>query len=436
MRKRLLLATVFAVALPVACLSQTERRLTIGEMFSLLDKANSSIRTSQTGVEAAREGVSVARSQRLPDISARLSASYIGNALLMDRHFSDVHGLHSPHLGNQFTLNVQQTLYAGGALDAGVRLSELGVEKAQALTDLTRQQQRLLVLGQYLDLEKLANREQVIQSNISLTERLIDNIDERHKQGVALKNDITRYELQLETLRLNLTKLRNQRAVISHQLCNALGISGSVSLEPADDTAAQAFGRDDQGHWQQAATLNSPQLRMAAIDEQLSTQQLKVARSAMRPKVALQASNNLEGPITFELPPINKNLNIWYVGVGVSYQLSSLFKSNKRVSQARLETRQATERKAVAQEQLDNQMQAAWVAYQQSYEELETQRKSVELARQNYQVVNDRYLNQLALVTDMIDASNTRLDAELAEVDARINIAYAYYKMKYIAGEL
>ena len=40
--------------------------------------------------------------------------------------------------------------------------------------------------------------------------------------------------------------------------------------------------------------------------------------------------------------------------------------------QAQLETRQATERKAVAQEQLNNQMQAAWVAYQQSYVELET----------------------------------------------------------------
>ncbi len=425
-----------AVALPVTGLSQTVRRLTVDEMFDLLDKANTTIRSSQTGVEAAREGVSVARSQRLPDISTSLSASFIGNVLLMDRHFSDVHGLHSPHLGNQFALDVRQTLYAGGALDAGVRLSELGLEKAQAATDLTRQQQRLLALGQYLDLEKLANREQVLQSNISLTERLIANIDERHKQGVALKNDITRYELQLETLRLNLTKLRNQRAVISHQLCNALGISGDVSLQPADDTASLSLAREGERHWQQAATLGSPLLRMAAIDELLSTQQLKVARSAMRPKVALVASESFNGPITFELPPINKNLNVWYVGVGVSYQLSSLFKSNKRVRQARLETSQATERKAVAQEQLDNQMQAAWVAYEQSYEELETQRKSVELARENYQVVNDRYLNQLALVTDMIDASNTRLDAELAEVDARINIAYAYYKMKFIAGEL
>jgi outer membrane protein TolC len=62
--------------------------------------------------------------------------------------------------------------------------------------------------------------------------------------------------------------------------------------------------------------------------------------------------------------------------------------------------------------------------------------KKVELARQNYQVVNDRYLNQLALVTDMIDASNVKLDAELGEADARINVAYAYYRLMYIAGKL
>lgn len=436
MLKRQLLATVFAVALSVAGTAQTTRQLTISEMFGLLEHANRSIRASQTSVEVAREGVKSARSQRLPDINARLSASFIGNVLLMDRDFSEVHGLHSPHLGNQFVVDAQQTIYAGGAIDAGVRLSELGLEKAELATDLTRQQQRLLVLGQYLDLEKLAHRERVLQSNIELTERLIAHIEERHQQGVALKNDITRYELQMETLRLNLTKLRNQRSVISHQLCNALGIEGDVALEPADDVSAMTFSQDGEAHWQQSAAVNSLQLRLATVDERLSGQQERLARSAMLPKVALVASNDFNGPITFELPPINKNLNVWYVGVGVSYPLSSLFKSNKRVRQAQLETRQATERKAVAQELLNNQMQAAWVAYQQSYVELETQQKSVELARENYEVVNNRYLNQLALVTDMLDASSMRLDAELAEADARINIAYAYYKMKFIAGEL
>lgn len=36
----------------------------------------------------------------------------------------------------------------------------------------------------------------------------------------------------------------------------------------------------------------------------------------------------------------------------------------------------------------------------------------------------------------MVDASNLKLNAELNEVDARINIVYTYYRMKYIAGEI
>ena len=40
------------------------------------------------------------------------------------------------------------------------------------------------------------------------------------------------------------------------------------------------------------------------------------------------------------------------------------------------------------------------------------------------------------LSTDAVDASNIRLNAELQEVDSRINIVYAYYKMKFISGTL
>ncbi len=43
---------------------------------------------------------------------------------------------------------------------------------------------------------------------------------------------------------------------------------------------------------------------------------------------------------------------------------------------------------------------------------------------------------QLAIITDMIDASNMKLSAELQEVNARIGIIYAYHKMKYTAGTL
>ena len=435
MKKRLIMAVALAIVGIQVFHAQNSRPLDIHNLFTLIDTHNSSVRVSKTSIESARHDVDVAKSQRLPDINAQLSASFIGNALLTDRNFSEVHGLHSPHFGNQFIIDASQTIYSGGALTAGIRMSELGLEKARIASELTIQQQRFLVLSQYLDLEKIANREQVVKSNIELTKRIISDIEERHRQGVALKNDITRYELQMQTLQLELTKLRNQRSIVNHQLCVSLGIATSDSIVPTERVADKTYARDAEAQWQFAA-MSSPTLRMAAVDEQMAGQKEKLAKSELLPKVAIVAQNNFNGPITFELPPVNKNLNIWYVGVGISYPVSSLFKSNKKLRAARVAVRKAQEQKAVAKEMVGNQMQAAWTNYQQSYVELQTQQKSVELARQNFEVVNDRYINQLALVTDMIDASNMRLDAELAEVDARINIAYAYYKMKYIAGEL
>lgn len=427
---------LISIAFATTAQAQTEQRLSIDEMFRMIDQRNSIIKADRTAVEAAGEGIKAARSQRLPDISTQLNFSYIGNALLTDRDFGNGVDCKTPHFGNQFLLDVQQTLYAGGAIDAGVRLAELSAEQARLQLALSEQNQRFIALAQYLDLEKVAHREEVLNKNIVLTERLIANIREKQQQGVALKNDITRYELQLETQKLSLTKLQNTRRILNHQLCNTLSLPTTQTIVPTDDVTTAVFGKDGEDRWQDVAAAASPQLQMAGVGERMAQQQEKIARSSMLPKIAIVAQNNFNGPITFELPPIDKNLNVWFVGIGVRYDLSSLFKSNKSVAKARLETQAAKERRAVAAEQLNNSVQEAYVGYMQSYVELETQQKSVQLAQQNYEVVNNRYLNQLALVTDMIDASNTKLDAELNEADAYINIAYAYYKMKYIAGEL
>ena len=413
-----------------------QQPMTIDQLFQRVEENSKSLRAGKTQAEAAAVGVEAAKSQRLPDIDASLSFSYIGNALLTDRDFSNARGLSSPHYGNTFTLQATQAVYTGGAVTAGIRLAELTRKQAEAGVRLTRQQVRFMALGQYLDLFKTDNQIRVYERNIQLTRQLLADINERERQGMALRNDITRYELQMETLKLGLTALRNSRSILNHQLCNTLGLPQGETIQPDTTLTAAIYGRDGEAYWQAAGTLHSPLLEQSANAIRMAEQQEKIAKSDRLPKVAVVAAENFDGPITFELPPIDKNLNIWYVGVGVKYSLGALFKSNKRIQQATVETRQAREAHAVQCEQLNNSIQAAYVNYLQSYVELETQQKSVELARQNYGVVNARYLSQLALVTDMVDASNLRLGAELQEVNARINIVYAYYHMKYVTGEI
>ena len=430
-----------AASLPVS----KKENMTISQLFQKVEDNSKSLRTSLSGVEAAHLGIESAKSKKLPDLDASLSFSYIGNALITDRDFSNVHGLKSPHFGNNFAFQAQQVVYAGGAINAGIKLAELGKQQAEVGVKLTRQQIRFIALGQYLDLYKIDNRIKVYEKNIELTRQLIDDIKEKQTHGMALKNDITRYELQMESLKLGLTALRNNRSILNHQLCNTLGMNQDsqmnqgnqeIQIIPDATIADKTYGKEGEAYWQTAGAQNSPLLEQSSNAIRIAEQKEKIAKSDLLPKVAFVAADNFDGPILFELPPVDKNLNVWYVGVGVKYSLSSLFKSNKRIKQAAVETRQAKEAHAVQAEQLNNNVQAAYVQYQQTYVELETQRKSVELAQQNYDVMNARYLSQLALVTDMVDASNLKLNAELSEVDARINIVYAYYRMKYVAGEI
>ena len=423
------------VTAATAAKSQTEQQMTVDELFQLIESNSKTLQVQKTSVEFAKQGVEAARTGRLPDVKTQASLSYNGNVLVSDRDFSDMHGYSAPHLGNSFMLEAQQVVYAGGAVNAGIRLAELQHEQAVVGRQQTLDAQRFLGLGQFLDLYKLSRRQQVYEENIALTQRLIDDIKARHEQGMALKNDITRYELQLESLRLGLRQLRDQQSILNFQLCNQIGLPTGVVINPICDEGTD-MPHETLPQLTSTAEVKSPMMQQSAIGMQMAQQQLRLARSEQLPKVALFAADQLNGPYIYDLPPKDVNVNNWFVGVGISYSLSSLFKQNKRIHQAETAARQSTEAHEANREALGNQVQQAWTLYEQSFADLETQRKSVELARQNYNVVSDRYNAGLALVTDMLDASSMKLQAELNEVDARINIAYARYRLKYISGTL
>ncbi len=435
MTRQVLLAFAMLTVTAVAA-QNNERKLTVQELFGLVETGNVQLQAQKQGEVVASQGIEVAKRQRLPEINSSLSASYIGNVVLTDREFGDVHGYSSPHFGNSLAVEAQQVIYAGGAVDTGIRLAELNYAKSAAVTSSVREQQRFLALGIYLDLLTTDQRLKVYDENIRLTQALVDNIREKYRQGMVLLNDVTRYELQMEQLKLGREKISNQRTIQNYQLCQMLGLPTDKHITPDEQAADINPSELAVEVWQEECTTHSPQLQQSAIDIEMAKNHEKLMRSELLPKISIMAVDNFNGPITFELPPVDKNLNIWYLGVGLRYSFSALFKSNKKLHQARQATHLQELTHQSQKEQLDQQMQEAWVRYRQAHKELETQQKSVQLAAQNYEVMRERYLNQLALVTDMVDASNLKLNAEIDETQARIQIAFAYYRMKYISGTL
>lgn len=412
------------------------RMLGIDEMFRLADENSSSIKSYSTGKDAAAMALKSAKAQRLPDINASLSASYLGDGNLWDRDFSNGQTISMPHFGNNFALQASMTVYAGGAINSGIALAELGEQMATLDWQKNRQDIRFLLTGYYLNLFKLNNQAEVLEKNIELTKLVIKNMVARRKHGSALKNDITRYELQLENQKLQLTKVNDAKKIMNHQLVTTLHLPGGTEIVPDTTLLANNVVAGNEDEWQQKASTSNLSLQQSGLNVEMSHQKEKLERSELLPKIAIIAEEHLDGPITIEVPVLDNNFNYWFVGVGVKYNISSLFKSNKKVKQARLQTRRAMEEQTLAHEQVENAVQAAYTDYLTSFTELQTQTKKTELANQNYKVTDNRYRNDLALLTDMLDASNTKLDAELGLVNARIDVIYNYYKMKYLTHTL
>lgn len=412
-----------------------ELGMTLEALFRIADEHNTSIKSFQSTIAETEAGIAAAKAQRLPDVDATVSFSYLGGGRITDRDFTNGFGVHIPHYGNNFAVQASWAFYTGGAITSGINLSQLAAEMAKASASDNRQHVHMLVTGYYLQLHNLKNQERVFDENIALAESLIALTKQRRSEGVVLKNDITRYELQLESLRLARTQVQNQAKVVNHQLTTALGIAESVNILPSETFEGFSL-EESEAFWQEEALTNAPSLKQAQLSMEMSQQQVKLEKSARRPTIALVAEEHLDGPITVEIPNLNKNLNYFFVGIGLKYRFGSLYKNNKKVRQAKLAVETAQLRHKAVTEQVENAVQAAFVNYQTSQSELSTSQKSVELAQVNYEVISNRYHNGLALVTDMVDAANQRLDAQLALVNSRINVLYNFYNLKYITGTL
>ena len=408
----------------------------IDELLRLADAQSKSIQTYRTGTEAAGEALKAAKAQRLPDVNVSLSASYLGNGKIWDRDFGNAMTVDMPHFGNNFAIEAQQVIYAGGAISSGIRQAELGKQLAELDLQKDIQEVRFLLLGHYLNLYKLDNHIKVLQDNIRLTDEVIANMKAKREQGTVLKNDITRYELQKEQLNLQLTRARDARTTANFQLVTTLHLPEGTEIKPDTAMLEQKIQTLTENEWQDMARANNILLKQTQTAIRLNEQKVKQERAERLPHISIVAADHLDGPVTIEVPALDNNFNYWHIGVGIKYNLSSLFKNNNRLRQARLNVRQAQENHQLAQEKIKNDVQEGYVNFMTSFTDLRTQEKSVKLADENYSVTDNRYKNDMALLTDMIDASNMKLSADLGLVNARINILYNYYKMKYITHTL
>lgn len=430
-----MLALFLIVSLPDVC-GRDLRPMTMVQLFELADSHNPDIGAADAKIAASRQGESVAKNAMLPQINASLTLSYLGDGTILDRNLSNATRDRLPHFSNTLGVEVYQPVYTGGAIRSGIRLADKETEMAVNSKEALANSIRMDIAANYLELAKQRNLLKVYDENIVLTEKLLTEMKARYAQGTALKNDITRYELRLSSISYDRLATCNAIKILNSNLVLLTGVDGSTDIVPDITNDGNILNDGDDAPWLDVAQSNSPSLKSMNILTDMERLGRNIAWSEYIPKIGLVAGDNFLGPITFEVPALNKNYNAWFLGVNVKWNLSSLFTTPKSTRKHDLELHRIQIEKDAVLTGIERDITEAVTLYRQSIERMNIERKNVQLAEENYSVVANRFNNDLALLTDMLDASNARLDAGVRLVNAEISARYYYYRLHYITGTL
>lgn len=416
--------------------NDVNKTMSLQDLFEIAESNNRNLKISDFNINMADEAVNDEKKKLLPSLEATLTSSYNSNATISDRDFMSGFTVPVPHFGNNFMFDAKQLIYAGSAVNKSIAMAKNNSTLANLDKEKDRQNIRFMISGFYLELLKLNNQKVILEKNRTQTEKLLAQIKAKLAQGAALKNNVTRYELQLQGLDIALLKVGNGLKMINNELVKVLQLPADTKIIAKNEVSSTILGLPHQEVWAELVLAQSPELKQVdlAIDQAEKTE--KLVKSDKLPQVFAFATARVEGPITIEIPNINKNISYWYAGVGMKYNVASLYKNKTKANLAKMATQKTRETNALVKDELLTAVKNAHLKYEETRKIYQTHLKGVELANQNYTVIRNRYLNDLVLITEMLDAENSKVDAEMQAANAQINILFQYYQMKKITGTL
>lgn len=412
-----------------------QKKLTVEELFSLVIENNPSLSVSKADINIAEQDVKVAENMRLPDVNFNANALYIGDATILDKDFSNATKVDMPHFGNTFSIEATQLIWKGNVVRNTIQIKSLQEDLATLSYLSNEQNVKLLALGYYLDLYKLQNQASVYRENIELAEQRIRNINRFYDQGMVTRNDVIRGELQISNLNLALQVIENNVQILNKQLTVALGLPEGTQII-ADDSVLRGSPGIALLETYQDDIQNHPSVLMTKKAVEIYETSEKITKAERMPALVAFAGNTLQRPITTTSPVLDMYSHGWNVGLSLNFNIGSLYKTSKKIQLNNYETERAKAQAKEVEQMVGIGINTAYVKYNEAITQNKTIEKNRELADENYRIMESKYNNQLAILLDLIDASNAKLDAELQHTNSEINIVFAYYRLLKESGKL
>jgi len=436
MVKNIKTALSLVVALfPALFFSQEIKQMTANEVAELAVRNHQQLKVSAKNIDIAKQNITITKLQKLPTITASTSQFYLGNIIAIDKDFSNSTTIPMPHYGSSYAVQATQLIFKGGLVNKSIELAGLREQLSELDLEKNKQDVKFLVISNYLDVYKILNQQEVFQNNKKLAQERLKNIQKFYQQGMVTRNEVIRGELAIKNLDQGLLTLKNNKKILNYNLSIALGLPIDTEIVPVEELTNKESGIGID-YYVNLAHETNPLMKSAKTNIAVADKNIEIIKTDKMPTVAGFGGYTLQRPITTRNPVLDMYSSGWQTGVSLSYNIDNLYKTKERVQLGEIQKDQANDAMTLTQQNIDMAVNAAYVKYQESIQQTEILNDAKKLAEENYKITEAKYLNQLAVQAEMIDAQNQKLQSELDYANAEINVLYQYYNLLKSTGTL
>jgi len=431
----LVLSSIFLLQITKA---QQPKNLTLDVAVKLSLAYSKQLKLNETKILTAANAVKEAQERKLPDANVTGAYLYLPVKPNIDLKTSSNNNnggttTSSPNVNQAIygMANVSLPLYAGGKINYGIESAKYLEQAVKLDADNDKEAITMNVINACISLYKTYQAIELVKENLKTSEQRVTDFTNLEKNGVLARNDLLKAQLQSSNIELALLDAESNYKIASVTMNLLMGLPEETELIPDRAGLALPTALQTLEDYEKDALQNRKDISALSFRKKAATVGVKNAKADYYPNIALTG-----GYVAADIPKFLTVTNAVNIGIGVKYNLSSLWKTKTKIEQANNQVQQLQLTEELLNDNIKLQINQAYQTYLVATKKIEVYEKAVTQATENYRITKNKNDNSLATTTELLDADVALLQTKLSVTNAKADAFLAYNKLLLASGIL
>ena len=388
-------------------------KLTLKQTIEAAIKANLRLQQSQDEVEAAQANKKARTTEFFPTLNARYSY------LKRDNPTTTVFGtpqtglvdvLVNPEDEYNFVTSFNQPIFTGFALFNQYKIASLGLDVAEFLEKITRQNVILDAKNAYYSILKTQKLVDVARDTVRQIAAQKDVAENMYQVGMSPLNDLLQSQVQLANAKQRLITAQNTMEIAKSQFNTLLRKPVNAPVVIADILDYTSFEYDID-YCLTRAEANRLEIQVADLEVQIAGKDYKLSQRDYYPAVNLTGTWTRRGT-DWDVDGGEGigDKDFWDIRATATWNFWEWGRTRYGVKEKLSRLSQAKSRKEEIHDNIDLEVKEAYLRTIESEKNITTIEKATEQAKENLRITEERYKEQVSTTTDVLVAQTLLTD--------------------------